>query len=104
VTVPSGSLQVGLALEATYGVGVAAVMGLAWTQCGAVDNNPSASDQSWRGSAADCYHHETGVLDSTVQPHRARVLPDTIGYLLAGDPRRLRLHRGHPEHAHPRLG
>jgi hypothetical protein len=83
VTVPVQLLQVGLALETSYGVGVAPVTSLKWTQCQATDSNPLGKDQSWRGSAADCYDHEAGVLASAAQL-AGPVFADSIGYLLAG--------------------
>lgn len=83
MTVPVQLAQVGLGLESVYGTAVTPVTGLSWSQCQAVDNNPLSKDQSWRGSAADCYHHETGVLDSAVQL-AGPVFADGIGYFLAG--------------------
>jgi len=83
VTVPVRLAQVGFGLEATYGTAVAPAMGFAWTQCGAVDVNALGKDQSWRGSAADCYSHETGPLSSVVKL-TGPALADTLGYLLCG--------------------
>jgi tail tube protein len=83
VTYPARLLEVGVGLEATYGVPVAPAKLWLVDTCSPVDRHTPIPDESWRSSVGSSSGHRPGPLDGTLAIG-GPVLPDTIGYPLAG--------------------
>jgi hypothetical protein len=80
---PTRLAQVGLVKESSYGAGGTPAMLLPVTQLQPADVVGRVDDDSWRSAPAVVFGHQVTTLESTVKLGGI-VMPDSVGFLLAG--------------------